>query len=159
MAKWQTLVPLIVKNSSFHFPENSKQVILIATGTGIGPFLGMIASNVKRKNIKLYWGGKNEESFSIYKFFIEKQIEKGHLQQLYKVYSRDKKSKTYVQDVINKQHDFFANSIANKSTIMICGSVAMQNEVLNTLNTICKTTLNIPLSYYQNKGQILMDCY
>jgi sulfite reductase (NADPH) flavoprotein alpha-component len=42
---------------------------------------------------------------------------------------------------------------------MICGSIAMQNKVLETLNEISITKLNKPLSYFQNKGQILMDCY
>ena len=144
----------IIKNSSFHFPKNTNQVILIATGTGIGPFLGMIDNNIKHTNLKLYWGGRNEKSFSIYKDFIEKQLERGHLQQLYTAYSRGKTSKKYEQ-----QHNFFANSLENKNTIMICGSVAMQNEVLNTLHVICTTSLNKPLSYFQNRGQILMDCY
>jgi sulfite reductase (NADPH) flavoprotein alpha-component len=149
----------IIKNSSFHFPKNTNQVILIATGTGIGPFLGMIDNNIKHTNLKLYWGGRNEKSFSIYKDFIEKQLERGHLQQLYTAYSRGKTSKKYVQDIVKQQHNFFANSLENKNTIMICGSVAMQNEVLNTLHVICTTSLNKPLSYFQNRGQILMDCY
>ena len=37
--------------------------------------------------------------------------------------------------------------------------IKMQNSVLNTLNEISKTNLERPLSYYQNNGQILMDCY
>ena len=32
-------------------------------------------------------------------------------------------------------------------------------DSLDTLHVICTTSLNKPLSYFQNRGQILMDCY
>ena len=149
----------IVKNPAFHFPEKSKQVIMIATGTGIGPFLGMIENNTKYKGIKLYWGGRSEKSFQLYNTLIGKQIERGHLQHLYTAFSRDNTPKTYVQDLIKEQSNYFANSLAGNTAIMICGSIAMQNKVLETLNEISITKLNKPLSYFQNKSQILMDCY
>jgi len=149
----------IIKNITFHYPKKANEVILIATGTGIGPFLGMIDNNTSRKKIELYWGGRNEKSFSLYKPFIEKQLEKNHLQQFHPAYSRNEKSKIYVQDLIAKQKDSIATSLNNKAIFMICGSVIMQKEVIETLNEICTEKLNKPLSHFQNKGQLLMDCY
>jgi sulfite reductase (NADPH) flavoprotein alpha-component len=42
---------------------------------------------------------------------------------------------------------------------MLCGSLAMQNEVLDVLEEITSTYLNRPLSDFENQQQILMDCY
>jgi len=42
---------------------------------------------------------------------------------------------------------------------MICGSVFMQQAVLALLTEICKNHQLKNLSDYQNRGQLLMDCY
>ena len=42
---------------------------------------------------------------------------------------------------------------------MICGSVAMQNQVLNVLETITRSKLSMPLSEFENREQLKMDCY
>lgn len=42
---------------------------------------------------------------------------------------------------------------------MLCGSMAMQQSVLDTLNEIATTQLEQPLSEFENNGQLLMDCY
>ncbi len=47
----------IQQNKDFHFPNRAKEVILIANGTGIAPFLGMIEKNNKTK-VHLFWGGR-----------------------------------------------------------------------------------------------------
>ncbi len=158
-SKHHTVQAAIVRNSSFYFPKKSKQVIFIATGTGIGPFLGMIENNRKKVNTILYWGGKTKNSFNIYNSFIQKQIKNGNLQHLYTAFSRENNTKTYIQDIVSQQADFFANALKDKTVIMICGSVTMQKDLLRILNTICISKNKKPLSYYQNKGQILMDCY
>jgi len=149
----------IIKNPNFHFPKKSPQIILIATGTGIGPFLGMIVSNTKKIPIHLFWGGRNEISYNLYKTIIEKQLDKKQLNSFYPAYSRSKLPKTYVQDLILAKKDFISNSLNNKAVIMICGSVSMQKGVLEVLDQICQEKVNKPFSYYENKGQLLMDCY
>ncbi|WGU70246.1 hypothetical protein QIU18_12325 [Capnocytophaga canimorsus] len=52
-----------------------------------------------------------------------------------------------------------AELLSQRGTIMICGSVAMQKEILEVLENICKNQLNKPLHHFQNRGQLRMDCY
>ncbi|MBM1106624.1 PepSY domain-containing protein [Aurantibacter crassamenti] len=153
------LTASIIENKDFHFPAKSKQTILIATGTGIGPFLGMIKNNVAKKGIHLYWGGRTEESFKLYKPIISSALENGSLTSFKPAYSRTQIEKTYVQNLIKKDAVYIAESLRKKGCVMICGSITMQKEVLKELQEICAKYLNKDLSFYQNRNQIKMDCY
>ena len=42
---------------------------------------------------------------------------------------------------------------------MICGSLAMQHEVLDALEKITTDHLSTDLTPFELNGQILMDCY
>ncbi len=42
---------------------------------------------------------------------------------------------------------------------MICGSVAMQREVLEVLEDIAQNILNKPLSDFEHNEQLKLDCY
>ncbi|NQY30357.1 MAG: PepSY domain-containing protein [Flavobacteriaceae bacterium] len=149
----------IIKNTGFHYPKKATEVILIATGTGIAPFLGMISNNTQNKPTHLFWGGRNKNSFNLYETIIKKALNKKQLNSFYPAYSRNDLTKTYVQDIIYTKKDFIYNSLNNKATIMICGSVPMQKEVIKILEQICLEKNNKQLSYFKNNGQLLMDCY
>lgn len=149
----------IIRNKSFYFPKKANQVILIATGTGIGPFLGMLASNHKTVDTHLFWGGRNEASFSLYSSYINTYLDSKKLKSFHPAFSRATTEKVYVQDLIKTNDKLFSTTLNNKGVIMICGSLAMQKEVLDILDAICSSHLKKPLSYYQNNQQLLMDCY
>lgn len=42
---------------------------------------------------------------------------------------------------------------------MLCGFVAMQKGVMETLDHICLEHLEISIEYFVKKGQLLSDCY
>jgi len=42
---------------------------------------------------------------------------------------------------------------------MLCGSLAMQKDVMEILKHICENKLGKPLSHFQAHSQILSDCY
>ncbi|UMB53344.1 PepSY domain-containing protein [Lutibacter sp. A64] len=149
----------IVKNKGFHLPKKAKNALLIATGTGIGPYLGMIDENNKKTKLQLYWGGRTETSFNLYKKELKAQQKKGNLQAIYVAYSQEQDTKTYVQHLLKSDAEKVAEILKNKGVIMICGSVVMQKDVTQTLDSICQKHLKKSLSYYQNKDAILMDCY
>ncbi|MDO6490644.1 MULTISPECIES: PepSY domain-containing protein [unclassified Cellulophaga] len=149
----------IVKNKAFHLPKKAKEALLIATGTGIGPYLGMIRQNTAHKKLHLYWGGRTAASFELYKNQLEEQQQAGKLTSLHLALSREQAQKVYVQNLLEANGKEVAQLINNKGYILICGSIGMQKEVTTVLDTICKNHLKKPLSYYQNKGHILMDCY
>lgn len=147
-----------VKNPEFHL-KSSQNAIMIATGTGIAPFLGMIQDNEQRKNISLYWGGRNEESFALYKNRIEAFQASGKLQNFIPAYSRVGAEKIYVQHLIARDGKLFAEALKNGSILLICGSISMQREVIDALTKICEENGLKPLNHYQKRGQVKMDCY
>ncbi|KDN54307.1 FAD-binding oxidoreductase [Flavobacterium seoulense] len=154
-----TIKSQIISNHAFHFPKKAKQVVLISNGTGIAPFLGMIAQNKKKTDVHLYSGFRQEtEITKYYQDFANEMIQKQYLKQFHLAYSREA-NHHYVIDLIRIDADFFANLLKNDGVIMICGALAMQFDVEKVLDTICIEKNNTTISEYKSKGQILTDCY
>ncbi|QKZ12580.1 PepSY domain-containing protein [Spirosoma sp. KUDC1026] len=154
----QTVRARIVSNAHFHFPVNASSVVMIANGTGIAPFLGMISQNAQLLPAHLYCGFRHSASFDVYQEFLEANQSTGKLAKLHIAFSREG-NRQYVSHLISRDADFIANVLQTKGVLMLCGSLAMQKDVLDLLETICQTKLGKPLSYYQSHSQILMDCY
>ncbi|MGV3586359.1 MAG: PepSY domain-containing protein, partial [Adhaeribacter sp.] len=153
-----TIPARIIKNDHFHFPKKAPAVLMIANGTGIGPFLGMICQNNQQTPIHLYGGFRDAISYNLYQSFLEEQKTAGKLTQLHVAYSREGQ-KQYVCDLMSRDADLVADLLATGGVIMICGSLAMQKDVTAILETICQTKLNQNISYYQSRSQLLTDCY
>lgn len=154
----QTFKARIDKNSHFHFPNDRSAVIMISNGTGIAPFLGMIDQNKNKKTCVLYCGFRNDLSFSVYRKLLNDSIEHQRLNQLNVAFSREGEKK-YVKDIIARDEVFVARTLDERGAIMICGSLAMQQNVIELLQEICQRLNGKALSFYQSRGQILTDCY
>jgi sulfite reductase (NADPH) flavoprotein alpha-component len=149
----------IKKNYGFHFPTHISDVIMIANGTGIAPFLGMISEHNPSGKVHLFWGGRNEESQKLYAPYIAQALTKQKLSGFYPAYSRKNGSRHYVQDLIPVHKELFKKVLLNDGVIMICGAIAMQNAVLDVLGQLTQTELNLPLSQFEANEQLKMDCY
>lgn len=154
----ETIRARIVSNEHFHFPKKAPVVVMIANGTGIAPFLGMISQNKQQIPCHLYCGFRQRASFDVYRDFLEARQSAQQLTNLHVAYSREG-DKQYVSDLLNRDADFIANLLMTKGILMICGSLAMQKDVLELLETICQAKLGQSVSVYQSHSQILMDCY
>lgn len=154
----ETIQTRIVNNEHFHFPKKAPVVVMIANGTGIAPFLGMISENKQPVPCHLYCGFRHHTSFDVYRDFLDASRSAQQLTNLHVAYSREG-NKEYVSQLLTRDADFIANTLMGKGVLMICGSLAMQKDVLDLLETICQTKLGQSLSVYQSHGQILMDCY
>ncbi|WP_421828635.1 PepSY domain-containing protein [Larkinella sp.] len=154
----ETVRARIVNNGHFHFPKKSPVVVMIANGTGIAPFLGMIGQNTQKTPCHLYGGFRQRASFDLYRDFLEESRSAQKLTNLHLAYSREGE-KQYVSNLIARDADFIGNVLASNGVIMICGSLAMQKDVIELLETICQTKTGQSVSFYQSHGQILMDCY
>lgn len=153
----QSLKGRIEPNKHFHFPTKAQKVIMISNGTGIAPFLGMLSEN-KITDCFLYCGFRGEASFALYNEAIEDYLAKGKLKELHLAYSREG-AKHYVKDVLARDSAFIAETLQSGGVIMICGSLAMQQNVTALLEDICKTHNGMELSHYQSHNQIVTDCY
>lgn len=154
----ETIHARIVSNDHFHFPRKAPVVVMIANGTGIAPFLGMISQNRQQIPCHLYCGFRQHESFDMYRDLLEESRSAHQLTGLHVAYSREG-NKQYVSDLLSRDADVVANALVRKGVIMICGSLAMQKDVIDLLDTICQTKLGNPVSVYQAHSQIRTDCY
>lgn len=148
----------IKRNNEFHY-NASKTAIFIGNGTGIGPFLGMVAENTNKKPLYLYWGGRNKLSYSLYEMHLDNYVESGAISSLNLAFSRGNNEKVYVGDLIRRDGEQIVAQLKKGAIIYICGSLAMQQDVLDELEKACKLFANKSLNHYQKKGQIKMDCY
>ena len=85
-------------------------------------------------------------------------MEQGRMEKYELALSRDGK-KQYVQELLAQQEDQVAKAFESGAVFMLCGSMAMQNEVLEVLGQITHNKLKRSLSSFQNNGQLLKDCY
>lgn len=145
-------------NSHFHLEKRFKNNMFIANGTGIAPFLGML-NETKNSTSIVYWGGRTEQSFSLYKSMINDHLETKQLTTLKVAYSRNDTKSEYVWNLIEQDAEIIAHHLKNRGCIYICGSVAMEKDVLKTLENICETHLSKSVSYYKTRGLIRTDCY
>ncbi|HEY6141887.1 MAG TPA: PepSY domain-containing protein [Flavobacterium sp.] len=148
----------IIKNATFHIPKKASKVALISNGTGIAPFLGMIEQNKKKTAIHLYAGFRQEtETVLGYKKFTDEMMGKQQLHSFHLALSREM-NHDYVMNLIKRDADFFIDLLKHKGVIMICGSLAMQQDVELALDEILTQTA-LTISDYKAKGQVLTDCY
>ena len=154
-----TINARLVKNANFHFPSAAKQVIFIANGTGIAPFLGMIDENIKNIETHLYAGFRHKnETTSFYKKFAEQNQLSGKLTTFQFAFSKESQQ-NYVMDLLKQDATKIATILQNGGIIMVCGAVAMQKDVETVLNQIGMLHNNKNFATYVDNGQFLTDCY
>ena len=154
----QEIKARIIKNSEFHFPKKVSEVIMIANGTGIAPFLGMIDEQTGKMKTHLYCGFRKSSELTVnYEYFAHENIKKGKLSSFNLAFSREEESQ-YVMDLVERDAELFTNSLENGGFIMICGALKMQHDVEDTLRKLC-TLKNKDYETYKLNGQILTDCY
>lgn len=147
---------VIQQNKNFHFPKKVNEVILIANGTGIAPFLGMIQENKKVK-VHLFWGGKTKKSLDIYNKYIITALENKTLTSLNVAYSQEQK--IYVQDLLESQTKLISNVLRQDGVIMICGSLSMLSGVEKVIDKIASEQLKSSIQTLRDNKQIKSDCY
>ncbi|MDO3694185.1 PepSY domain-containing protein [Wenyingzhuangia sp. chi5] len=153
-----TLKAIIQKNKDFHLPKKADSVTLIANGTGIAPFLGMIYEKTKAE-MTLYWGTRTKISATLYKSLILEAQQKGILQHFDIAFSKEVHPYNYVQDLLVRDENIIVKKLKNGDIFMLCGSIAMRDAVFIQLEKTCIKNHLQPFEVYKNNGQILTDCY
>ncbi|MCH4829039.1 PepSY domain-containing protein [Flavobacterium columnare] len=124
----QTLKGTIVKNVKFNRPKN-KKVVMIANGTGIAPFLGIIAESTSNQSLYLYAGFRAKSSF-VQKIEAQiKEFKKEERLQEFKLALSREGNQSYVTDLVNRDLDFIFQILEEEGILMICGSLAMQKDI------------------------------
>ncbi len=161
LQKGNILYAALEPNPEFHFPKKTKSAVLIANGTGIAPFLGMVSENGK-SDIQLLWGTRTTNSSKLYDNTLgnNHSILSGEKKKLtiHRCYSREQ-NKKYVQDLVREQSEIILRNFENDGICMICGSISMQNDVLSVIDKIINENPSISMNLLLEKGQLKMDCY
>lgn len=144
----------IRKHPTFHL-NDKKNVIFIANGTGIAPFLGMIDEAKKEQEMHVFFGLKKPESFELYEDYFSRNQAK--INSLNLAYSRQEQNSQYVQHLIAQHPEKIIQCLQNDGCIMVCGSLAMEKEVKKEIDKILKNKLLTNINSFSS--QILCDCY
>lgn len=144
----------IRKHPKFHL-DQKKNVIFIANGTGIAPFLGMIDEASPTQEMHVFFGLRNTESYALYQDYFSRNADK--VKQMNLAYSREHNKAEYVQHLITRHPETVINCLQNDGCIMICGSLAMEKEVKKAIDQILEEKLLTNINKYSS--QILCDCY
>jgi sulfite reductase (NADPH) flavoprotein alpha-component len=148
----------IVRNTAFHFPKSAAQVIMIANGTGIAPFQGMIAENRRRTPIHLYCGFRTSASIAHLQDFIGESLARRRLRDIQIAYSREG-GLHYVSELLKRDAAVIGAALRNGAVIMICGSLSMQRDVCAILDQIGLDCIGSDSRELAAAGRLLMDCY
>ena len=150
----------IVKNKRFHMPEEFDRLILIGNGTGIAPLLGIAYENFQRKRIDLFWGCKFKNTLKLYSANINELVDDDKLESFNVCYSQEPKTdKKYVQELLETNKELILDYINDKTYVMICGSIAMGNDVIKTLDDLLKNIDKHTMNDLINNDQIKVDTY
>jgi len=156
LKKSQKIGAKIIKNTNFYVPKKAKKIIMISNGTGIAPFLGMINENTKKIEMYLYCGFRRKSFLTQeYQYFASENIKQNKLKKFHFTYSKDEERK-YVTELIKENSKTIMSLLKNGAYIMICGSMKMQEDVIEFLENL-HTENNESFQNY--KEQILTDCY
>lgn len=134
------------RNPTFYRPTIDVPVLMIANGTGIAPFLGMLSGNST-----LLWGGRFVSDFELFSEYCNNS--NSHF-----AFSREM-DLDYVQDLIVKQEAKVINILQSSGVVMICGSLTMLAGVLTQLEQSLSNHQLPTVDILKKQGKILVDCY
>ena len=94
----------------------------------------------------------------VYNSILEKNTLNHKNIKIFSTFSREGE-KQYVQDVIKEQKDLVLQTINTGGTIMICGSLAMQHDVLDVFENMLQDNELITFEAFEKSDQLKTDCY
>lgn len=145
--------------SNFHLPSNQNTpIIMIATGTGISPFIGFLQHRQKQLEIDstlkfgemwLFYGCRYSNKDFIYKSDLNILLKAQILTKLYACFSREQNQKQkYVQDNLRLHKNDVINLILHRNAVVyICGdkkkmAVDVKLEIINNIKDVGQMSEN-----------------
>ena len=134
----------IQPTSHFHLFEEFSNIIMIATGSGIAPFISFLQERffkkAKGKNW-LFFGECNKKFDFYYEDFLKK-LEKENFLKLTTAFSRDQEKKIYVQHRLLENFEKVFDLIEKGAYIYVCGAQTMSKSVDNALLEIFRKKMS-----------------
>ncbi len=132
-------------------------VILIGSGTGIGPLAGFIRNNTGKHPMYLYWGGRDPASDFLYEPELSEYLADGRLTGLHAAFSRVKDG-AYVQDKVLDDATQLRQLIESGAQILVCGSRGMAKGIAQALDEIL-APLKLDVQKLRTQGRYREDVF
>jgi sulfite reductase (NADPH) flavoprotein alpha-component len=132
-------------------------VILIGSGTGIGPLAGFIRNNTGKHPMYLYWGGRDPASDFLYKPELDAYLADGRLTGLHAAFSRVQDG-AYVQDRVLGDAIQLRLLLENEGQVLVCGSRAMAKNIAHALDEVL-APLNLSVAILKAQGRYREDVF
>ena len=138
-------------SDGFRLPEDATTpVIMIGPGTGIAPFRGFLQERAARKAdgtklgpATLFFGCRHPDQDFVYRDELEAFAADG-IADLHVAFSRQEKSKVYVQDLIRQNRDAVWDLIQQGARIFVCGDGSrMEPDVRRALSLIYSEEMDV----------------
>ena len=134
---------------AFTIEDNKKDLVFIAGGVGITPFISMIKDRLhldKKQNITLLYGAKTKESI-IFRKELDK-VNKKWFKKIYVLSKEEKSSEDWKKGYINSE--LIKNNVDNleNSLFYICGPEQMKDEMIKILKNIGIKKQNIKIESF-----------
>jgi sulfite reductase (NADPH) flavoprotein alpha-component len=158
------------KNNQFRLPAEDKDVIMIGPGTGIAPFRSFIAerdaAGASGRNW-LFFGDQHFTTDFLYQTEIQNWMQTGVLTKVNVAFSRDQKSKIYVQHKMLENAKAFYEWLQNGAYVYICGakepmSVDVEYTILQIIERFGSKSGAQAVEYLnqlKEEGRYLKDVY
>lgn len=132
-------------------------VILIGSGTGIGPLAGFIRNNTDKHPMYLYWGGRDPASDFLYEPELTEYLADQRLTELHAAFSRVKDG-AYVQDRVIDDAVHIRRLIEDGAQVLVCGSRAMAKNIMRALDEVL-APLNLDVRALKTQGRYREDVF
>jgi sulfite reductase (NADPH) flavoprotein alpha-component len=132
-------------------------VILIGSGTGIGPLAGFIRNNTGKHPMYLYWGGRDPASDFLYEPELSEYLADGRLTGLHAAFSRVKDG-AYVQDKVLADATQMRQLIQDGAQVLVCGSRGMAIGIVKALDEIL-APLHLDVQRLRTQGRYREDVF
>ncbi len=147
----------IRRNPDFRTAHNTKPVILIGAGTGIGPLAGFARANRRRREMHLYFGARHPDSDLFYGEELRDWRADGRLASVTTAFSRTG-ARAYVQDALRADTARIAHLISEGAQILVCGGRDMAAGVADALADILAPAGLTP-ALLKAEGRYVEDAY
>jgi sulfite reductase alpha subunit-like flavoprotein len=137
-------VPVHVQPTAhFHPPAPDSRAVMIGPGTGVAPFVGFLAERRAAGHPGASWlvfGEQHEATDFYYRDELEAMLADGTLDRLDTAFSRDQRTKVYVQDRLREQGARLWAWLEDGASVFVCGDASrMAKDVDRALREVVAT--------------------
>jgi sulfite reductase (NADPH) flavoprotein alpha-component len=152
-----TVTAFLRRNPGFRPGRGRVPLILIGAGTGIGPLVGFVRGNARRRPIHVFFGMRHPNSDFFYGEELPVWQAEGRLARLVTATSRGARPH-YVQDALRGEAARVAQLVRGGARVMVCGGRDMAEGVAEALAEILAPS-GLPLAVLKAEGRYVEDVY